>query len=568
MSSIWLLAIGVGMFLFGWFVYSKFVAYKVLRIDEKLVTPAHELRDDVDYVPTNKFVLWGHHFTAVAGAAPIVGPAIAVQWGWLPAFLWVTLGTVFFAGIHDMSALWASVRNKGKSIGTICTKMVSNRVGQLFMVVIFLLLLMVNAAFSIIIAKESAENPSTVIPAWGAIAIALVMGQLIYKKRMKLGLVTILGVVGLYLLVPLGVAVPVSLPNSVLGMGPVHQWVVILFIYAGIASVLPVWALLQPRDYVNGIQLFIALALLYLSILIVAPKVVAPTLIPAISQDGNWGLIFPLLFVTIACGAISGFHGLVSSGTTSKQINEFKDVRFVGYLGSVGEGSLALATIIACVAGVSLLSGFGTDVAAGDWTSIYKGGQRYFVEGGGAIIHEGFGLPQDVAQTLLSLMLVLFAATTMDAGVRLQRYIIQEWGEMYRIAWLRKTGLATLIAVLSSISLAWGGIVEQGSNQIVLWPIFGATNQLLAAMTLTILGVLLIKSNRVKGSLVMLIPMSFILLMSFWSACIKLIEFFRTSNWLLACVSLIVIVVTLLVMLSSLREISKVLKSRERKSAA
>ena len=185
MSALWLLGIGVAMFCFGWFFYSKFVAGKILQLREDFVTPAHELRDDVDYVPTNKFVLWGHHFTAVAGAAPIVGPAIAVYWGWLPAFLWVVFGTVFFAGIHDMSALWASVRNSGKSIGTICQKFVGSKVGQLFMVVIFLLLLMVNAAFGVIIAQESVNNPSTIIPAWGAIAIAMVIGYLVYKMKLN-----------------------------------------------------------------------------------------------------------------------------------------------------------------------------------------------------------------------------------------------------------------------------------------------------------------------------------------------------------------------------------------------
>ncbi|WP_207935141.1 carbon starvation CstA family protein [Campylobacter volucris] len=355
MSASILLIIGVVMFVFGYFVYSKFVAKYILKLDDKNITPAHEFRDEIDYVPANKFVLWGHHFTAVAGAAPIVGPAIAVQWGWLPAFLWVVLGTVFFAGIHDMSALWASVKNQGKSIGNVCQKVIGTKIGQLFMVVIFLVLLMVNAAFGVIIAKESVEYPTTIIPAWGAILIALLMGQAIYRFKMNLALVTIIAVVLLYALVPIGVAYPVNLPENVAGLDSLRQWVVILFIYAGIASILPVWMLLQPRDYVNGVQLVIGLMLLYGSIIIVNPTVLAPDIIPAI-KAGDYSLIIPVLFITIACGAISGFHGIVASGTTSKQINKESDVRFVGYLGSVGEGSLALGTIIACVAGVGLLS--------------------------------------------------------------------------------------------------------------------------------------------------------------------------------------------------------------------
>lgn len=555
MNAVGLLLSGVLAFAFGWFIYSKIYAYKILRLDENFVTPAHEFRDDIDFCPTNKIVLWGHHFTAVAGAAPIIGPAIAVKWGWMPAFLWVVLGTVFFAGIHDMSALWASVRNQGKSIGTVCTRFVGSTVGQLFMIVIFLVLLMVNSAFGVIIAKESVDHPSTVIPAWGAIAIAFIMGHLIYKAKMRLGIVTLFAVIALYLLIPLGVKFPVTLPESFMGLDTIRQWVVILFIYAGIASVLPVWMLLQPRDYVNGIQLFIALALLYASILIVRPEVIAPAMIPAVQAEGGWHIIFPILFITVACGAISGFHGIVSSGTTSKQVNEYKDVRFVGYLGALGEGSLSLATIIACVAGLSLV-GAHTDINPANWAELYKGGAVAFVEGGGAIINVGTGLPLKISSTLLSLMVILFAATTMDAGIRLQRYIIQEWGDMYRLPFLRDKKISTLLAVLISFTLAYNGIGEKGSNEVAIWPLFGATNQLLASLTLMVIGVILIKSNRAKGSLFVLCPMAFILTMSFWGALIKLTDYYKQGNMLLTVIDCIVIVVTILVVLTALKEIS------------
>ncbi|MCH5322614.1 MAG: carbon starvation protein A [Helicobacter sp.] len=561
MNAISLLLIGVLMFLFGWFVYSKLVAGEILKLDNNFVTPAHELKDNVDYVPTNKFVLWGHHFTAVAGAAPIVGPAIAVQWGWFPAFLWVVLGTVFFAGIHDMCALWASVRNQGKSIGTICQYYVGSKVGQLFMVVIFLVLLMVNAAFGVIIAKESVEHPTTIIPAWGAIVVALMMGQAIYRFKMNLGIVTLIGVVCLYALVPLGVYVPVELPANIGGFDAIRQWVVILFIYAGIASILPVWMLLQPRDYVNGIQLFIGLLLLYSSILIVNPSVLAPHVIPAVSQPGGWHIIVPILFITVACGAISGFHGIVSSGTTSKQVDKEKDVRFVGYLGAVGEGSLALGTIISCVAGVGLLAA-NSGLSPETWID-FKHGAGNFASGGGAIVNAGIGLPIEAAQTLLSLMLILFAATTMDAGIRLQRYIIQEWGEIYKIPFLKKNGIATLVAVITSFLLAINGIGESGQNEVAIWPLFGATNQILASLTLLTIAVILIRSKRVGGSLAVLIPMTFILTMAFWGALIKCVEFYKAQNWLLFGIDILVIIVTILVVLSALSTISKVLRNKE-----
>lgn len=560
MSALWLLVIGVAMYLAGWFIYSKFVAAQVLKLDDEFKTPAHELRDDIDYVPTNKFVLWGHHFTAVAGAAPIVGPAIAVQWGWLPAFLWVTIGTVFFAGIHDMTALWASVRNQGKSIGTVCQRVIGSRVGQLFMIVIFLVLLMVNAAFGVIIAQESVQHPTTIIPAWGAIVIALIMGQAIYRFKMSLAWVTIVAVVLLYLLVPVGVWMPVHLPESFMGLDAFRQWIVILFIYAGIASVLPVWMLLQPRDYVNGIQLFVGLALLYVSVLVVSPTIVAPEVIPSV-KAGGWHMIIPILFVTIACGAISGFHGIVSSGTTSKQINKETDVRFVGYLGAVGEGSLALATIIACVAGVGLLAG-NAGLNPDTWASLYKGGAANFANGGGAIMNQGIGLPYEASQTLLSLMLILFAATTMDAGIRLQRYIVQEWGEIYKIPVLRGKGMATIVAVVLSFLLAINGVGAGGKNEVAIWPLFGATNQLLASLTLLTISVILVKSRRFGGSLVTLVPMSFVLSMSFWAAMVKLVDYFNAGNWLLFVINLIVIAVTIMVVLSAFSTIAKILREK------
>lgn len=560
MNALILLVIGIVGLCFGWFIYSKFVASKILKLDKNFATPSHALRDDIDYIPTNKFVLWGHHFTAVAGAAPIVGPAIAVQWGWMPAFFWVILGTIFFAGIHDMSALWASVRHQGQSIGSVCRHIVGSKVGQLFMIVIFLVLLMVNSAFGVIIAQESVQHPSTIIPAWGAVAVAILMGIAIYRFKLNLGIVTIIGVVALYGLVPLGGILPINLPDNFAGFNAYQQWIIILFVYAGIASIMPVWLLLQPRDYINGIQLFIGLILLYGSIFIVAPKVVAPELIPAIQENGGWSILVPVLFITVACGAISGFHGIVSSGTTSKQIDKETDVRFVGYLGAVGEGSLALATIIACIAGLGLLN---ADLNPETWAMLYKGGAGNFSSGGAAILHAGLGIPESIAQTLLSLMIILFAATTMDAGIRLQRYIVQEWGELYKIPFLKNKWLSTLVAVFLCFALSWNGLGEGGKNEVAIWPLFGATNQILASLTLLTISVILIKSKRFKGSLVTLIPMTFILCMSFWGALIKLKDYFIAQNYLLFAISFIVIIVTIAVVLSALSIIFKIMNSKE-----
>src|SRR5690606_14029358 len=271
-------------------------------------------------VPTNKYVLWGHHFTSVAGAAPIVGPAVAVIWGWFPAFLWVTLGTVFFAGMHDMGALWASARNKGKSMGALSSRYIGQRGANLFLVVIFLLLLMVIAAFAVVISNLLVSTPTAVIPTWGAILVALCIGQAIYRFTWNLAVVSVVGVVALYSLIVIGDRVPVELPAEVMGLPANAVWIILLFVYAAIASILPVWMLLQPRDYINGLQLFIGLGILYGSVLLAAPTIVAPAMNDAV-PEGTPSLV-PLLFVTIACGAISGFHGMVSSGTSSKQLDK------------------------------------------------------------------------------------------------------------------------------------------------------------------------------------------------------------------------------------------------------
>ncbi|HSP31461.1 MAG TPA: carbon starvation CstA family protein, partial [Halomonas sp.] len=349
MSAIFLLVVGLGAMAVGYFVYSKFIAEKIYQLDPDFRTPAHEFEDGIDYVPTNRFVLWGHHFTSVAGAAPIVGPAIAVIWGWAPAFLWVVLGTIFFAGIHDFGAIWASVRNRAKSVGALTGDVVGKRARSIFMIVIFLVLLMVNAVFAVVIAGLMMNFPSAVVPVWGAIIVALIVGQMIYRRMMSLAVVSVVGVVALYALIGIGPSVPIQMPAEVAGMSGNAIWILILFGYAAIASLLPVWMLLQPRDYINGLQLFIGLLIMYGALVLLNPTLVAPAFNSDV-PEGTPSLI-PLLFVTIACGAISGFHGLVSSGTTSKQLNKETDARFVGYFGAVGEGMLALAAILAATAG-------------------------------------------------------------------------------------------------------------------------------------------------------------------------------------------------------------------------
>ncbi|MGX5914904.1 carbon starvation CstA family protein [Aliidiomarina sp. Khilg15.8] len=550
MNAIFVLIAGLGAMALGYIFYSKFIAEKIYRLDAKFRTPAHEFEDGVDFVPTNKYVLWGHHFTSVAGAAPIIGPAIAVIWGWVPAFLWVILGTIFFAGVHDAGAIWASNRNKATSIGALTGNVVGKRARSLFMIVIFLVLLMVNAVFAVVISGLLVDFPSAVLPVWGAIFVALIIGQLIYRQYIGLITVSIVGVIALYALIGLGPVFPVELTESFIGLTERAQWILILFFYAAIASLLPVWMLLQPRDYINGLQLFIGLILLYAAVLIAGPDMVAPAFNTDLPE--NTPSMIPLLFVTIACGAISGFHGLVAGGTTSKQLDKETDARFVGYFGAVGEGSLALAAIIAATAGFATVA---------DWEAVYtafgQGGVNAFVSGGAAIISNGIGLELTLAETLLTVMAVLFAGTTMDTGLRLQRYIFQEWGSIYNIRWMQKVVPSTLLAVGACLLLAFGAGGD-GSGGLLIWPLFGTTNQLLAGLTLLVITVILARLGR--PTYYTLIPLVFLLIMTVFALVLQLKTFYAAGDWFLFSLDLVVLVAAILIALECGATLSRLRK--------
>jgi carbon starvation protein len=562
MSSIFIVLFGLVGFTFGWFVYSKFIAEKIYQLDSNYETPAHRFEDGVDYVPTNKFVLWGSHFTAVAGAAPIVGPAIAVYWGWAPALLWVTFGSIFFAGVHDFGALWASNRHDAKSIGALSETIIGTRVRSVMMIIIFLLLVLVNAMFATIIGDEMVIYPESVFPAWAAIPVAIAVGVLI-RKKFNLLLISIIGVGILYFTIYIGSIMPLALPGDIFGLGERGNWIILLYVYAGIASMLPVWLLLQPRDYINGAQLVVGLIVLYSAVLFTMPDVAAPMF-----NDVAEGTppIWPILFVTIACGALSGFHGIVSSGTSAKQLNNEKDARFVGYLGALGEGSLALITIVAVTGSLYAAT------AAGGWNELYPtftGGPSAggFISGGALLISNGWGISLAFAQTMLAVMVVLFAGTTMDAGLRLTRYIIQEWGNIYGINPLKNNIISTMVAVGACLLLAFG--VSNGNypgdGGTLIWPVFGATNQILAGMTLIILSVYLLKLGRPARYLIA--PMIFILLMAIWAGVWYIMDYISKGQWILVLIQVAVMVSALFIILESWGVVSK-LKAEDKAVAS
>ncbi len=530
------------MLYLGYHFYSRFIAEKIYRLDPNFETPSHSMRDDIDYVPTNRMVLWGHHFTAVAGAAPIIGPGIAIIWGWLPALIWVIVGTMFFAGVHDFGAIWASVRNNARSVGAFSGDVVSQRARGLFMIIIFLLLVMVNAVFAVAISDAFIATPASVIPAWAAIAIALVIGVLFYRAHMAIVLPTIIGTVAIFAFIPVGDLLPLEVPEQVLCLAPGAQWIVLLFVYALIASLLPVWMLLQPRGYISGIMLFVGLGIMYGTVLIAHPAIVAP----AFNSNMPAGAppMVPLLFVTIACGAISGFHGLVGSGTTSKQLDKETDARFVGYLGSTGEGALALVAIIAVSAGFA---------SRAEWDAVYSafgnGGMTAFVQGGATIVAAGSPLSENFAAILLTVMAVLFAGTTMDVGVRLQRYMIQEWGVIYKIPALQNGYVATFLAVAACLILAFGAGGTDGTGGMIIWPLFGTTNQLLAGLTLLVISIILVKLGR--PSVYTMTPMIFVTGMAFLSALYQLWDLYTTQRYFLVIIDLLIIVAAVFVMLEA-----------------
>ena len=546
MSSIILVLFGLGIFFLGYKFYSHFIESRIYGIsDPDLVTPAHEFQDGIDFLPTKRHILFGHHFTSIAGAAPIIGPCVAAYWGWLPALVWVVLGTVFMGAVHDFGALVVSIKEKGRSIADITASVISNRTRIMFLIFVMMLIWLVLAVFAMAIADLFVNVPSSVLPINIQIMVALIIGWIIYKKGMNTFIPSIIALGVLYLFVWLGTQIPLSF--SSLGLAKSQQtsvWIIILFIYSGIASLLPVWLLLQPRDYINSHQLLVGLGLIFLGILVANPIIEAPPI--RTNFEASAPSIFPLLFVTIACGAISGFHGLVSSGTTSKQINNITDARLIGYGGMIGEGTLALASTICAIAGIGLVStcNLPSIGAVSDLTwSIYYDSWAHattnkataFVLGGGALI-ESLGISSNLSKTIMAVLVISFAATTLDTATRIQRFILMEIGDSIRIEPLKNRYVATLFAVVPALGLTLWNVTDPSTGKIlqagwVLWPIFGASNQMLAALTLMIICIYFWKRN--KPVLPLIIPFIFLTVTTLISLAVKSQSFVETNRLLL-----------------------------------
>ena len=540
----------------GYKFYSRYLGKNIYGInDDQIVLPSSSFEDGIDYIPTKKHILFGHHFTSIAGAAPIIGPCVAAYWGWLPALLWILIGTVFMGAAHDFGALVTSVKEKGRSIADIASSTISNRARIMFLIFVILLVWLVLAVFAMAIADLFVSVPTSVIPINVQIIIAITMGFLIYKKKIDSLIPSLIALGLLYFFVWVGTTSPVDFTDTMPIQSAKNIWIILLFIYSGIASLLPVWTLLQPRDYINSHQLFVGLGLLFLGIFVAHPTVDAPA-IRSLSDPGTPSL-FPLLFVTIACGAISGFHGLVASGTSSKQLEKLSDSRMVGYGGMIGEGTLALVSMITAVAGISLVtqtnlptvgpvSDLSWSVYYDTWAHASGNKASAFVLGGGALL-TSIGLSEPLANTLMAVLVISFAATTLDTATRIQRFILNEFGKATKVKILSNRYIATLIAIIPAILMAFWNITDPGSGVIkqagwVLWPIFGASNQMLAALTLMVLT--LYYWQKKKPFLPLLIPMLVIMIVTFSALLANAVRFYGV-NGILFILNLILITLIL-----------------------
>ena len=505
--------------------YARYLGARIFKLDPTRSTPAHEMEDGVDYVPCRRVVLFGHHYASIAGLAPMLGPAIAVIWGWLPGMLWVVLGTLFIGAVHDFGALVVSMRHRGLSIGKVAEDLIGKRAKSIFLLIILFLICLVMGVFVRVVAGlfTVAFYPESVFPTFTLMAVAMVMGWAIYKRSAAVGKATAVGFA--LMLASIVIGLQIAKPNL-----PTETWVLILLAYAFAASTLPVWLLLQPRDYLNSLLLYLGLGAAYLGFFVLQPSFAAPVvnLHPAAAPP-----IFPFVFIVIACGAVSGFHGLVSSGTTSKQIDKETDAVSIGYGGMVGESLLGLMAVLACTAGFRSLEAWSQHYAS--WTSAnsLSDKMRAFIDGS-ALFVSHLGVPIELAQAFIALVAVSFALTSLDSGTRLLRYNIEEIAHSVGLPRIGQRYVAATIAVALIGFFAFYEISGQPAG-LALWSLFGSTNQVLGALTLLTITIYL----RQRGSnyWYTFFPMVFMLTVTICAMVLDLQKYWTGGNLLLTFVA-------------------------------
>ena len=552
-----LVAIGFIIYVFFYHTYGKALERDVVRADDSNPTPAHRLYDGVDYVPAaNKWVLFGHHFASIAGAAPIVGPAIAMAWGFVPALLWIWFGNVFIGAVHDYLALSSSMRHDGKSIQWIAGKLMSERTGKIFEVFILFLIILVVAAFSAVLGNIFYKQPEVPSASLFFIIDALIVGVMIYRLKINLSISTITGLLLLALSIFLGFKLPIVLSYK--------AWLVVLLAYIVIASVLPVWVLLQPRDYLNAYILWLGLFLGGIALLFIAKKLVLPafTSFSAPVISGKPSPFWPVIPLIVACGSLSGFHSIVGSGTTSKQIDKETDALLIGYGGMFTEGFLSTIVVVSIGAfGGMVLAKAGYNIIKNPhifslkYLSLIKGvggPVGIFARSYAEAVSRVFHVSKHFMVVFASLWVSAFALTTLDTTNRIGRYVVNELAEplkdknygLYSV--ISNRWVASLIPAILGIWLAWGGAWQ------VIWPAFGGANQLLASIALLTATLWVYKELKVKMKYTyfVLIPALFlwitVTLALLWYLIVVIPTFFSKS--LTQAIVLIIVVVIMLIL--------------------
>ena len=542
MPSAILMIVALITLLIGYILYGRYIAQK-LGLDPKRTTPAHTKEDGVDYVPTKAPILMGHHFASIAGAAPIIGPIVAAVFGWVPVLLWILIGSVFLGGVHDFSSLVASIRHGGKTIGEVIEEHIGKAGKRLFLAFAWSLVVLVIAVFAHAVANVFVKEPATATSSLLFIIIAILFGMSVYRLKAPLWLSSIIGVALLATCIALGLRFPLVLSQD--PQRAYNLWKGILFVYVFFAAVAPVWILLQPRDYLCSFLLYAILIAGVVGIFAANPKMESPAF-TAFNVEGK-GLLFPILFVTVACGAISGFHSLVSAGTTAKQLNKETDAKPIAYGSMLIEGLLA---VIALITATTILRGKYDELMApggGGAIGVFSSGIGSFVA--------HLGVPEKAGVTFAALAISAFALTTLDTATRLGRFMFQEFfegiGKQTVLSSNRYIG--TLVTIVLAAFLTFSG------TQSKLWPLFGSANQLLASLALLAVTLWLARLGKKNGFVK--IPMLFMFCVTVAALCFLVYNNAVDRNIPLVIISIILLGVAVTLVVKAINSLKQITQS-------
>ncbi len=521
----------------GYRIYGNFIEKRVVQADKERITPARELNDGIDYSPAKKTVLFGHHFSSIAGAGPIIGPLLGVLYfGWLGALLWVAIGSVFLGAVHDYTSLMTSVQNKGKSLADISEKTLGRRTRIIFSLFLWFSLALVIAVFAVVASRTLVSQPEIVIPTFGLVFIAMIFGWLTTKQGFNIPAATVTSILILFALIYIGKLYPIELPAQFLGMSVQNFWFFVLIIYSLFASSLPVWFLLQPRDYISTWILFIGLAMGYIGLIISHPSINAPAFVSFTSKGGP---LWPMLFVIIACGAISGFHSVVAGGTTAKQLPDEAAGKLIGFGGMVTEAVLA-GLVIFIAAAALIWDPSGAENPLGFQYLMTQVGDpiKAFATGYGKLASSLPGITLVIGSFFGMVMLNAFVLTTLDTGTRLGRFVFSELTG-------KKIHLFNNRWVASAIILVFAALLGATESYKAIWPVFGASNQLVAALALVVVSSYLVGIKR--PTKFTLYPAYFMLSTTLAALIFQGYNFFKAESYLLGVVSVILIILALVI---------------------